>query len=160
VILEAVFLITGFHTLLIGLLADLIAVNRRLSEDMLIRLKRLEMPQREREVRPQQRQRLQRGEPRDVRPAAAAGAVTRPPAKPDTQKPDTQWVWLLDEEKLQDRGLEAPEEKPPAPAAEEAQPAQSPSRRRRRRRGGGGGGLRQHAELPGNRGKHLGESQE
>ncbi|MFZ2493600.1 MAG: glycosyltransferase family 2 protein, partial [Thermoanaerobaculia bacterium] len=43
-ILAAVFLITGFHTWLIALLADLIGVNRRLSEDVLIRLKRLESP--------------------------------------------------------------------------------------------------------------------
>ncbi|HEX6640051.1 MAG TPA: glycosyltransferase family 2 protein, partial [Thermoanaerobaculia bacterium] len=40
-ILAAVFLITGFHTWLIALLADLIAVNRRLTEDVLIRVKRL-----------------------------------------------------------------------------------------------------------------------
>src|SRR4051795_895804 len=43
-ILCAVFLVTGFQTWLIALVADLIAVNRRLSEDMLLRLKRLEMP--------------------------------------------------------------------------------------------------------------------
>ena len=45
-ILAAVFLITGFHTWLIALLADLIAVNRRLTEDVLIRVKKLESPQR------------------------------------------------------------------------------------------------------------------
>ena len=123
-ILAAVFLITGFNTMLIALLADLIAVNRRLSEDMLLRLKRLEMP----------RQRQQQQRPRrEERPAAQPAAA---------EKPATQWVWLLDEAKLENREAEQPE-------GEQTQPA----RRRRRRRGG----MRQHAELPGNRGKHLGE---
>jgi hypothetical protein len=59
----------------------------------------------------------------------------------------------MDEEKLQDRGIKT--EEPPPPAAEpspepQAQPSSS-SRRRRRRRGG----VRQNADLPGNRGKHL-----
>jgi len=44
-ILAAVFLIAGFQTLLIGLPAALIAGHRRLIEDTLIRLTRLEMPQ-------------------------------------------------------------------------------------------------------------------
>lgn len=118
-ILAAVFLITGFHTGLIALLADLIAVNRRLSEDMLIRLKRLEMPER----RPQSR------------PAAQ-------PQKPK-EEPATQWVWLLDEEKLPDRIEPEPEpESQPQP-----QPQQTTTRRRRRRRGG----MRQHAERFGER---------
>ena len=136
-ILAAVFLISGFQTMLIALLADLIAVNRRLSEDMLLRLKRLEMPQQQkREQRPRRQE--------QQRPAAAAA----PPAA----KPETQWVWLLDEAKLENREAAAAPlpETPPAP--EETQPS-----RRRRRRRGGGGGMRQHAELPGNRGKHLGE---
>jgi glycosyltransferase involved in cell wall biosynthesis len=119
-ILAAVFLITGFFTWLIALLADLIAVNRRLSEDILIRLKRIEIGERERS-----RFRL----PRRERPAASA-----------EEKPATQWVWLLDETKLEEG--EVP--------AEEATPSQPPRRRRRRR-----GGMRQHPELPGNRGKHL-----
>ncbi|HEY3054405.1 MAG TPA: glycosyltransferase family 2 protein [Thermoanaerobaculia bacterium] len=126
-ILAAVFLIAGFQTFLIGLLADLIAVNRRLSEDLLIRMKRLEMPKRE--ARPQ-RERINRPQRRDE--AAPA-------------KPETQWVWLLDEEKLN--------EEPAQPAPEQPQPS---TRRRRRRRGG----MRQHPELPGNRGKHLEETQE
>ncbi|MEA3336419.1 MAG: glycosyltransferase family 2 protein [Chloroflexota bacterium] len=41
VIIAAVLLIAGFQVILIGLLADLIAVNRRLSEDILLRVKRL-----------------------------------------------------------------------------------------------------------------------
>jgi hypothetical protein len=125
-ILAAIFLITGFQTLLIALLADLIAVNRRLSEDVLLRIKRLEMPQHKRESRPQ-RERVPR---REERPAPV--------------KADTQWVWLLDEEKLQDRDMT------------EVEPAQreptAPRRRRRRR-----GGMRQSTDLPGNRGKHLEE---
>ena len=153
-ILAAVFLITGFHTLLIGLLADLIAVNRRLSEDVLIRMKRLEMPQRAREAaRPPQGQRFdrprqqQRREPRrDERPAAAA---------PAAQTADTQWVWLdIDEvNKPGEKRIEAGNDRAGEQARREV--AHRSSRRRRRRRGG----LRQHPELPGNRGKHLGENE-
>jgi hypothetical protein len=137
-ILAAVLLIAGFQTLLIGLVADLISVNRRLSEEMLIRLRRLEMPApaaRKPAARTEQRP------PRRERPAAAAAAAPIPAAPPDTK-----WVWLLDEEKLQDRiaGDESP-----APPAEEPEP-EGPRRRRRRR-----GGARQRTELPGNRGKHL-----
>ena len=136
-ILAAVLLITGFHTMLIGLLADLTAVNRRLSEETLIRLKRLEMPA----VPQRQQRRRERPVRRDEKPAAAA------PAEP-------QWVWLLDEDKLQDR---ITTEEPEPPAAAEAQPDQRAGggggRRRRRRRGG----MRQNTELPGNRGKHLAE---
>jgi glycosyltransferase involved in cell wall biosynthesis len=151
-ILASVFLITGFHTLLIGLLADLIAVNRRLSEDVLIRMKRLEMPQRARAAaRPPQRQRLERPQQparrdprRDERPPAAA---------PAAQTVDTQWVWLDkgEVEKIQEEKIDAELIEP----AQQAQGAPS-SRRRRRRRGG----LRQNSELPGNRGKHLEENGE
>ncbi len=126
-ILAAVFLITGFQTLLIALLADLIAVNRRLSEDVLLRIKRLEMPQHKREARPQ-RERFPRREDRAAPPS----------------KQETQWVWLLDENKLQDRDMTD---------VERAEPEQSAPRRRRRRRGG----MRQNTDLPGNRGKHLEE---
>lgn len=42
-ILSAAFLIVGFQVLLIGLLADLIAANRRLIEEALYRLKKLEL---------------------------------------------------------------------------------------------------------------------
>jgi len=139
-ILSAVFLIIGFQTLLIGLIADLISVNRRLSEEVLIRVKRLESPAAERRPRQPQPQRR-----REERPAAPAGS-------PSPQKPDTQWVWLLDEEKLQNR-IESPPPVPPPPAAEAE--ATTPGRRRRRRRGGG----RQSTELPGNRGKHLNENE-
>lgn len=102
-ILASVFLIAGFQTMLIGLLADLIAVNRRLSEDMLIRLKRLEMPKQKQHQQQQQK---------------------------SGEKPRTQWVWLLDEEKL--KGEEG--------AIKEA-PGQPPRRRRRRRGGVRGSGL-------------------
>ena len=116
-ILAAIFLIVGFQTLLIGLVADLISVNRRLSEEVLIRLRKMRSPERER--RPM-RERQQRGE-----------------QQKQPQQPEPQWVWLLDEKKL-DEVTEAP---PPQ------------GRRRRRRRGG----ARNHPELPGNRGKHLNE---
>jgi glycosyltransferase involved in cell wall biosynthesis len=128
-ILTAVFLIVGFQTMLIGLVADLISVNRRLSEEVLIRLKRMRQP--ERRVLRQRSERPQR----DEVPVAAAQEL---------EQEQTQWVWLLDEEKLEDRGI-----KPPPPAGDSS----STTRRRRRRRGG----VRQHPELPGNRGKHLNE---
>jgi glycosyltransferase involved in cell wall biosynthesis len=160
-ILAAVFLIVGFQTILIGLVADLISVNRRLSEEVLIRMRRLEAPAaatpapaRPREAR-EQRERP----PRRERAAAAAAppppkpaAPPRPPAATAAATPSTQWVWLMDDDKLQNRGIQtadpAPAEAPPA--AEEPGDATSSKRRRRRR-----GGVRQHADLPGNRGKHL-----
>jgi glycosyltransferase involved in cell wall biosynthesis len=132
-ILAAVFLIIGFQTMLIGLVADLISVNRRLSEEVLVRLRRMQSPpQAERRPRPE-RERVQ-----------------RPPERPAERPPEpaaaeeTKWVWL-DETKLEER-LE-----PETPDVEGAAPP--PGRRRRRRRGG----IRQHPDLPGNRGKHLNE---
>jgi glycosyltransferase involved in cell wall biosynthesis len=197
-ILAAVFLITGFHTWLIALLADLIAVNRRLTEDVLIRVKRLESPEtaaqksRSRLVtshvagfqgpqetarrpdRPPQPARPPR-EPREPRRDAPAAPAA--PTASAAKQPETQWVWLLDEEKLNERAAEkkppaaSPERKsPPTPPPPPAGPAPfdededddreilppgtaaatGPRRRRRRR-----GGARQHEALPGNRGKHL-----
>src|SRR5437763_13403234 len=71
-ILAAVFLIVGFQRMLIGLVADLISVNRRLSEEVLIRLRRLEAPAaapaRPRETREPRPPREQ--QPRRERPAA------------------------------------------------------------------------------------------
>jgi len=148
-ILAAVFLITGFHTWLIALLADLIAVNRKLSEDVLIRIKRLESPERARQQpRERDRARVQQQQPEAKRDRSIRESG-----------PQTQWVWLLDEAKLEER---TGEKKPPAPVVDEVDegdeteplPSGPGPRRRRRRRGGGG---RQHTELPGNRGKHLGE---
>ena len=139
-ILAAVFLITGFHTWLIALLADLIAVNRRLSEDVLVRVKRLESPSRsqQRHERPQ-RERLDRPR-REERPPAQTPAAQQPAT------PVTQWVWLLDEDK---READAETEEVGEETLKES--PSGPNRRRRRRRGG----VRRHAELPGNRGKHL-----
>ena len=133
-ILAAVFLIVGFQTLLIGLIADLISVNRRLSEEVLIRIKRLESPVRQQPQRKREERR---------------------PAPPQQKKEETQWVWLVDEQKLADRLTT--EETPAAGAPPPPEPEPGPRRRRRRR--GGGGGMRQHAELPGNRGKHLNEGE-
>jgi glycosyltransferase involved in cell wall biosynthesis len=170
-ILAAVFLITGFHTLLVGLVADLISANRRLSEEALIRVKRLESPEGVRKARlpherpqatpftdrPQQsrRERPARAEHRDRRP-------DRPTPTPAAAAA-TQWVWLLDEEKLNDRGITAEAKTPievedDEPQAPEPPPPSGKSggpRRRRRRRGG----VRQATDLPGNRGKHLGDSE-
>src|SRR5437764_5591733 len=96
-ILAAVFLIVGFQTLLIGLVADLISVNRRLSEEVLIRLRKNE-PAR----LPRERQR-QHAQPQQ-RPAEQQAKE---------KEPETKWVWLLDEDKLEDSGIT------PAPPAEE-----------------------------------------
>lgn len=57
-ILAAALLIIGFLTMLIGLLADLIGRNRQLSEDVLLRVRRIEL--------------ALRGAPADVRPAPDA----------------------------------------------------------------------------------------
>ena len=136
-ILAAVFLIIGFQTLLIGLVADLISVNRRLSEEVLVRLKRLEPPA------PAVR-RPQLHEPREPR---AARPLQQPHAKrervagaPEAKGSATQWVWLLDEEKMPGHGTEpkAPAELVAGDGAPDEQPAgvSGAPRRRRRRRGG------------------------
>jgi len=43
VVLAGVLLVLGFQMLLIGLVADLVSVNRRLGEEVLLRVKRLEL---------------------------------------------------------------------------------------------------------------------
>jgi glycosyltransferase involved in cell wall biosynthesis len=139
-ILTAVFVITGFHTWLIALLADLIAVNRRLSEEVLVRVKKLESP-----ARPQQKQQQPQRDrqPQPQRPPTAAQPQ-------QAKKAQTQWVWLLDETKMD---LDETVRDVPAPIEEEApndETKQGPRRRRRRR-----GGARHASDLPGNRGKHL-----
>lgn len=158
-ILAAVFLITGFHTWLIALLADLIAVNRRLSEDVLVRVKRLESPESARG----RRRITALAQPSEM-PKREDARGTQLPPKPRREapaaatKPETQWVWLLDEDKLETRGAKPAAETKAAPREEEEEeeesfttPTPNGPRRRRRRRGG----ARQHTELPGNRGKHL-----
>ena len=163
-ILAAVFLITGFNTWLIALLADLIAVNRRLSEDVLVRVKRLEVPESARSRRrvaglsQQPLEMPKREEPRTSQPPPRPRREPAPAAAATT-KPDTQWVWLLDEDKLENRGGKpaapemkfAPREEDEGEEEEVTGTTPSGPRRRRRRRGG----ARQHNELPGNRGKHL-----
>jgi Glycosyltransferases involved in cell wall biogenesis len=136
-ILAAVFLIIGFQTLLIGLVADLISVNRRLSEEVLVRLKRLEVPATpERRPQPQEPR-----EPRSARPPQRPQVRReRPAAAAEAKSSATQWVWLLDEEKLQDR--DTPSEAPVELDADDDAPSGQPAaagggpRRRRRRRGG------------------------
>ncbi len=134
-ILAAVFLIIGFQTLLIGLVADLISVNRRLSEEVLVRLKRAEAPPAV-EHRPQPAI-------RDTRPARPQPQPRRerPAAPPEAKTASTQWVWLLDEDKLHDRAK--PAETPILePDLDDDGPDEQPAavggapRRRRRRRGG------------------------
>jgi glycosyltransferase involved in cell wall biosynthesis len=158
-ILAAVFLIAGFQTWLMALLADLIAVNRRLTEDVLIRVKKLESPARERRPQQQQQQQRDRG-PRPEKRERPAAEPQPAPAAAEAPAPATQWVWLLDEDKLKDRGATSKPAPPPPPRADDddededdTQPAANAGPRRRRRRRGGS---RQHTEqLPGNRGKHL-----
>jgi glycosyltransferase involved in cell wall biosynthesis len=108
-ILAAILLIVGFQTVLIGLVADLISVNRRLSEEVLIRLKKLER----RTAAKRPRDKRERGKERPE-PEIEQGA-----------EPETHWVWLLDENKLDQIRQEETE----------ASPAPPPARRRRRRRG-------------------------
>lgn len=116
-ILAAILSIIGFQTILIGLLADLISVNRRIGEEMLVRLRKLENPDVDR--RPVRARR--RNEPK----------VDTPPVRPAKSEP--QWVWLADEAKLDAAGVElAPE---PRGASEQNIERASGRRRRRRRRG-------------------------
>jgi len=131
-ILAAVFLIIGFQTLLIALVADLISVNRRLSEEVLVRLKRMEMPSAERRPMPHR-------VPREPRTATRPPFPKRErPERPEAKPPSTQWVWLLDEDKLQDRGVKpTPITEPDLDDDMPDQPATPAGPRRRRRRRGG-----------------------
>lgn len=109
VILAAVLLLSGFQTMLVGLVADLISVNRRLSEEVLLRLRRNEAraPERRRprgeRVAPPQRDK----QPRETAPPATT----------------SQWVWLSDEPQREQQSSGAPSEK-----------LDGERRRRRRRR--------------------------
>ncbi|MGH9373285.1 MAG: glycosyltransferase family 2 protein [Vicinamibacterales bacterium] len=51
-ILSAVFMIVGFQIILIGLLADVISANRKLLEDLVYRVRSLELPQQGSESKP------------------------------------------------------------------------------------------------------------
>jgi glycosyltransferase involved in cell wall biosynthesis len=186
-ILAAVFLIAGFQTLLIGLLADLISVNRRLSEEVLIRLRKLDAPlqataSRQPKVEQREPRRDERPQPRQPHvPSQAPPAARREraAAKQETPAPaasapaagaPTQWVWLLDEDKLKNSGITPPadatepeeleDDEMPDAVASAGTPAEGKegsgrSRRRRRRGGNRGTAPRPHPELPGNRGRHL-----
>jgi glycosyltransferase involved in cell wall biosynthesis len=122
-ILAAVLLIAGFQTMLIGLLADLISVNRRLSEEILIRLRKLEQPAATMRL-PRRREREERS---DVARTGAASALG------DERPVETQWVWLTDEAKLDAEAGAPPPPPQPRPEAEAGEASRS--RRRRRRRG-------------------------
>ncbi|HVT45554.1 MAG TPA: glycosyltransferase family 2 protein [Thermoanaerobaculia bacterium] len=115
-ILASVFLIVGFQTWLIGLVADLISVNRRLSEEMLIRMKKLEQPADSRRQRGA-REREARRSPAQQLPA------------------ETQWVWLVDETRIDER-TKTPADEPSDQEPPTERRASSSARRRRRRRGG------------------------
>jgi glycosyltransferase involved in cell wall biosynthesis len=110
-ILAAVLLLAGFQTMLIGLVADLISVNRRLSEEILIRSRQRDRGQ------PVRR----RPQPREEKQPYRKHKTERPPAQ--SEPLGSQWVWLADEAKLEGHGEESP-----------AVPGQSRRRRRRRRR--------------------------
>jgi glycosyltransferase involved in cell wall biosynthesis len=134
-ILAAVFLIIGFQTLLIALIADLISVNRRLSEEVLVRMKRMEMPSVERRPLPH---RLPREPRTPTRPPLQKRERPERPERPEAKPPSTQWVWLLDEDKLQDRGANPePITEPDLDDDMPDQPATAAGPRRRRRRRGG-----------------------
>ena len=51
IILSAVLMIVGFQILLIGLMADVISANRKLTEELLYRVRSLELPKRD-EIEP------------------------------------------------------------------------------------------------------------
>jgi len=108
-ILAAVLLISGFQTMLIGLLADLISVNRKLSEEILIRQKKAD-PQ---------------GPLGKSRRERTRGRRDRTDRHEQPQQIETQWVWLIDEAKLDERS---------EGGDEEGQRGDGPPRRRRRRR--------------------------
>jgi glycosyltransferase involved in cell wall biosynthesis len=133
-ILAAVLLISGFQTVLIGLLADLISVNRRLSEDVLVRLKKLD-PTTNAKF---ERRRPQREERDEKRPPAVREKEERPGKKPAAPV-ETQWVWLVDEAKLDEtpKAKEQPKVAvEPAPGDDDdSDPARRKRRRRRRRDG-------------------------
>ena len=115
-ILAAILSIVGFQTILIGLLADLISVNRRLGEDMLVRLRKIESGG---------ERRHRRSRPRGERAASPEeGERPIPGVEP-------QWVWLVDEARLDAAGvtLESQDE----PVAERDSRAAGRRRRKRRR---------------------------
>ncbi len=89
-ILAAILLISGFQTILFGIVADLISVNRRLHEEALIRLRKLT-------IKPE------RKKPPRKQPAVET------PAKEEADDIDTQWVWLGGEDD------ETPDESPATP---------------------------------------------
>ena len=64
VVLAGVLLVLGVEMLLIGLVADLVSINRRLGEEVLLRVKKLELAQ---------AQRIAPTEPRATTPSGAEG---------------------------------------------------------------------------------------
>lgn len=119
-ILAAILSIVGFQTILIGLLADLISVNRRLGEEVLVRLRKIETPASS-DRRPRRPRRERQAPPEDL-PEEPAGGI------------QPQWVWLVDEARLDEAGLELEETGEPKPPQQRPESAGGGRRRRRRRR--------------------------
>lgn len=131
-ILASILLIIGFQTMLIGLLADLISVNRRVNEELLLRLRRSQLETARPVTKPRSEIRP------DVRPAAVSDerSKTRRPRRPEapTKKEEPQWVWLMDGEgNAENRAGNAAQSTESLPSAPEA--SDGPKRRRRRRGG-------------------------
>ena len=123
-ILAAVLLLAGFQTALVGLVADLISVNRRLSEELLIRMRKLD-PGGERK-----RSRREAEWRHDRHPRKSREEVTAVPAE---KKPaESQWVWLMDETQIDERAA-SDYQRERNPAAEAGSQGSKPRRRRRRR---------------------------
>jgi glycosyltransferase involved in cell wall biosynthesis len=123
-ILAAILSIAGFQTLLIALVTDLISVNRRLEEEILVRLRKIEFAKSGRKQRP-------RGNTKEMVP----GAGEEPPL-------ETEWIWLVDEAKLDEQARERG-----GPSSQ----AETPQKKKRKRRRTG---ARQFSEP---RGRHGGE---
>jgi glycosyltransferase involved in cell wall biosynthesis len=125
-ILAAVLLIAGFQTILIGLVADLISVNRRLSEEVLIRLRKLHPQVTTRSTGLDERP---KGRRKGSRPPVST--TPQPPAEVVERKPyESQWVWLVDEAEIEAAADEEIERLPIAAGEQNG----APRRRRRRRR--------------------------
>lgn len=119
-ILAAILSIIGFQTMLIGLLADLISVNRRLSEEILLRLRRVDSAD---ERASRTRRSLDRTAGQREKKRSTAGVESGRATAPL----EPQWVWLGDEARSEEQSPDAP--LPPT----ESHPR--PPRRRKRRRG-------------------------
>jgi glycosyltransferase involved in cell wall biosynthesis len=111
-ILGSVLLLSGFQTMLVGLVADLISVNRRLSEDLRIRIRRGERNR-------------SGGEHR--RPRERSAPPKRQHTAQERKVPESQWVWLGEKPEREATN-------PPATATASGEPRKRRRRRRPERR--------------------------